>query len=526
MQQPVFQVGQWQLTPAINQISRPGRQVTLEPRLIDLLVYFVQHPDVVLSRDELIDNVWKRNIVTNHVVTQSISELRKCLKDGDEASLEYIVTVPKRGYKLVVPVTLLDDGRQNDDSDETAQPKDANGHTPASNMLQGIGGNDQITQVVSEVSENSLPSFTTIHGRKSRLRRARIAVWVLFITSLIACVTFLGIGIFSSRLPAPTTHLLLNPRDIDIRFQGSASCTNSTIQNAYMLGVTDLITNLLNTYSTFMVHNQTNFNYSGPISSGKSLSIEFVNQRHYRAQQCFMAVRLVDNADNSTMLDKRYFITEDNQLAVQQDLLHSLMEALKQPWSNEMQQELIAMMPDQDPALQKFYQAHSLLLVGDIDSLAKASVILDEIIKSWPEFSYARLEKVLVDVLRHSDLTPDTAELDKLNKDIAALADIPDIKNKAAYYQIQTILLLSQGHIDDASAAINKSIELQMSWLNYVLLGKVYELQGQNRLAADAYITAFNLRPGGNTLHWIRNGIYQTSIKQVVPYLAKFVKDD
>ncbi|WP_250112983.1 winged helix-turn-helix domain-containing protein [Escherichia coli] len=58
----------------------------------------------VLSRDELIDNVWKRSIVTNHVVTQSISELRKSLKDNDEDSPVYIATVPKRGYKLMVPV--------------------------------------------------------------------------------------------------------------------------------------------------------------------------------------------------------------------------------------------------------------------------------------------------------------------------------------------------------------------------------------------------------------------------------------
>ncbi len=58
----------------------------------------------MLSRDELIENVWTRNVVTSHVVTQSISELRKSLKDGDDVSLEYIATVPKRGYKLTVPV--------------------------------------------------------------------------------------------------------------------------------------------------------------------------------------------------------------------------------------------------------------------------------------------------------------------------------------------------------------------------------------------------------------------------------------
>lgn len=78
-----------------------------------MLCYFARHPDVVLSRDELIDNVWKRNIVTNHVVTQCISELRKYLKDGDSDSPEYIITVPKRGYKLATSVIWCEEGRRN-----------------------------------------------------------------------------------------------------------------------------------------------------------------------------------------------------------------------------------------------------------------------------------------------------------------------------------------------------------------------------------------------------------------------------
>ena len=119
MQQPVVRVGEWLVTPSVNQISRPGRQLTLEPRLIDLLMYFARHPGEVLSRDELIDNIWMRNIVTSHVVTQSISELRKSLRDGGDSNAEYIITVPKRGYQLTAVVTWLD---ESDIKDETQVP--------------------------------------------------------------------------------------------------------------------------------------------------------------------------------------------------------------------------------------------------------------------------------------------------------------------------------------------------------------------------------------------------------------------
>lgn len=55
--------------------------------------------------------------------------------------------------------------------------------------------------------------------------------------------------------------------------------------------------------------------------------------------------------------------------------------------------------------------------------------------------------------------------------------------------QVLAVDALTQGRIDEAHRAIDLGIELQMSWLNYVLLGKVYEMQGQNHLAADSYIT-------------------------------------
>jgi transcriptional activator of cad operon len=100
-----------------------------------------------------------------------------------------------------------------------------------------------------------------------------------------------------------------------------------------------------------MVHDKTNYNINEPSSSGKTLTIEFVNQRHYRAQQCFMSVKVVDNADGSTMMDKRYFVTSDNQLSIQNDLLSSLSEALKQPWPARMQAMLKQYQPSQSVAL-------------------------------------------------------------------------------------------------------------------------------------------------------------------------------
>ncbi len=149
------------------------------------------------------------------------------------------------------------------------------------------------------------------------------------------------------------------------------SCANWSSQHSYAVGLASLITTSLNTFSTFMVHDKTDYNINEPSSSGKTLTIEFVNQRHYRAQQCFMSVQLVDNADSSTMLDKRYFVTNDNQLTIQNDLMNSLSDASAQPWPARMQAMLRQYQPSQSVALTYFYQSHQLLMKGDVDSLAR-----------------------------------------------------------------------------------------------------------------------------------------------------------
>ncbi len=275
-----------------------------------------------------------------------------------------------------------------------------------------------------------------------------------------------------------------------------------------------------------MVHDKTNYNISEPSSSGKTLTIEFVNQRHYRAQQCFMSIKLVDNADGSTMLDKRYFVTNDNQLSIQKDLMNSLSDALTQPWPDRLQAMLSHYQPAQSSSLVTFYQAHQLLMNGDVDSLDKASELLDEVLKASPDFTYARAEKALVDILRHSQQPLKDKQLAVLNNEITQVSDAPGMKEMAILYQVNAVNMLSKGNVDEAYRNINTSIELEMSWMSYVLLGKVYEMKGQNRLAADAYITAFNLRPGENTLYWIENSVFQTSVNRVVPYLDNFLSQE
>ena len=81
-----------------------GSKVQIEPLLAEVLAYFCQHAGEVISRDRFIEQVWQGRIVTDNAVNRVIAKLRKLLAD-DSANPSYIVTLPKKGYRLIAPVT-------------------------------------------------------------------------------------------------------------------------------------------------------------------------------------------------------------------------------------------------------------------------------------------------------------------------------------------------------------------------------------------------------------------------------------
>jgi DNA-binding winged helix-turn-helix (wHTH) protein len=100
-----LELGEWLVQPDQNRISRPGASVQLEPRLMDVLVFFAERAGEVVSRDQLIEGVWKVEFITEWAITRAIAKLRRAL--GDLAGQpRYIETISKRGYRLLAPVKM------------------------------------------------------------------------------------------------------------------------------------------------------------------------------------------------------------------------------------------------------------------------------------------------------------------------------------------------------------------------------------------------------------------------------------
>jgi DNA-binding winged helix-turn-helix (wHTH) protein/tetratricopeptide (TPR) repeat protein/TolB-like protein len=98
-----FLIGECLIEPLKNRILRGDTEVHVEPRVMDVLVCLAEHAGDVVSRDTLNQRVWTNLVVTDQAVTNCISELRQHLGD-DRATHRVIETIPKRGYRLAVPV--------------------------------------------------------------------------------------------------------------------------------------------------------------------------------------------------------------------------------------------------------------------------------------------------------------------------------------------------------------------------------------------------------------------------------------
>ncbi len=93
--------GQWQFCPDTLTLTTEGHSQHLEPRVARLLVYFLDHPEELLSHDLLVETVWEGRVVSDEAVRRAISNLRQALTVNGAPSP--IRTVHKGGYIAEFP---------------------------------------------------------------------------------------------------------------------------------------------------------------------------------------------------------------------------------------------------------------------------------------------------------------------------------------------------------------------------------------------------------------------------------------
>ncbi|NJM52512.1 MAG: hypothetical protein HC846_03405 [Blastocatellia bacterium] len=102
----LYEFGEFRLDTVERVLYRKEKTVTLAPKVFDTLLCFVESSGKIVSKDELMSEVWQDSFVEESNLTQNIYTLRQIFGKRNN----FIETVPRRGYRFTAEVKIVENG--------------------------------------------------------------------------------------------------------------------------------------------------------------------------------------------------------------------------------------------------------------------------------------------------------------------------------------------------------------------------------------------------------------------------------
>jgi len=101
-----FRFSGFEIDIARQELRREGNRVAIEPQVFDLLVHLVRNHDRIVTKDELIETVWKGRVISEAALSSRISAARRAVGDNG-AHQKLIRTLNKHGFRFVGAVQAI-----------------------------------------------------------------------------------------------------------------------------------------------------------------------------------------------------------------------------------------------------------------------------------------------------------------------------------------------------------------------------------------------------------------------------------
>ncbi len=97
-----YEFAEFRLDAENHSLWRGGELVPIFPKSLEILVLLVRGHGEIVTREKLLETVWRDTFVEESNITYTVSQLRKAL--GGNGNGQFIQTIPKRGYRFIADV--------------------------------------------------------------------------------------------------------------------------------------------------------------------------------------------------------------------------------------------------------------------------------------------------------------------------------------------------------------------------------------------------------------------------------------
>src|SRR5919204_2576770 len=100
-------------------LRRAGQSIRLRPKVFQALIYLLTHRDRVIAKQELCEQVWSAQAVSDATIENCLKAIRQAIGDNGQAQ-RLIETRYGQGYRFVATVTMSLDGEAREASEAVA----------------------------------------------------------------------------------------------------------------------------------------------------------------------------------------------------------------------------------------------------------------------------------------------------------------------------------------------------------------------------------------------------------------------
>ncbi|SFC32928.1 winged helix-turn-helix domain-containing protein [Pseudoalteromonas denitrificans] len=163
-------------------LFRDEQAIALEPKVYALLLFFCRNSERLISKDELMAQVWAGTLVNDNTISRTLVKVRKALGD-DSKSPHFIVTIPRKGYQMQARFLSSAQLSQNEEKD-LIETQNTGGSSlrllkiPSRKLVVFSGFILFILFIISLFKLNDLPKFSTLKAKEiSPLTRSTGVEW-------------------------------------------------------------------------------------------------------------------------------------------------------------------------------------------------------------------------------------------------------------------------------------------------------------------------------------------------------------